>query len=382
MTTQSSLQRRVRSGFGLRRVLPSAAAVVLSLVAPAFGQANDLPPSLVRSTTALSSGDEEQLRKYVDLSIKDLGSDDPSKVKRARTDLLKPLTDAEVGAPFRLSYSKVLQPALEPLLKEKRELIASNALRIAGEVASTACATLVLDQLDRPEPSVRYMAVQALSRTIEAVGRTTPAIDVDTCNRIISEVGSRLEKEKDAWVADVMVRTLAAGVGITRAKYESLPTKALGELCKRTGDRTRTMWTGELDDSWADTLVVAGTSVRDRLTAAGAAALAGNARTDALRLAGDMLAYLKHLVLARSLPMGQADVRERPRQIAALAEAIIALAAPDLNSTTRQSLADLIKRADTTGDAGFLDSVSLLIGADGALVKKYGLPASRFEEKK
>lgn len=119
--------------------------------------------------------------------------------------------------------------------------------------------------------------------------------------------------------------------------------------------------------------------MRDRLTAVGTAALRDEARNDALRLAGDMLAYLKQAIEAKSLPTGQADARERPRQIAALAEAIVALAAPE--ATPKQSMADLIKRADTAGDAGFLDGASLLIGADGALVKKFGLPASRFTKK-
>ncbi|MCC6971678.1 MAG: hypothetical protein IT434_15815 [Phycisphaerales bacterium] len=379
MTTQSFLQRRVGSGLGWRRVLPPVAALLLSLAAPALAQTNDLPSNLVRATATLSAADEDALKKYVDLSIADLGSDDPVKVKRARTELLKPLTDAEVGAPFRLSYSKVLEPALSPLVKDKRELVAGNSLRIAGEVASTSCAALVLSQLDRAEPSVRFLAVQALARTIEAVGRTTPAIDLESCNRIMSEVGARLEKEKDAWVADIMVRTLAAGVNVSREKFDSLPAKAFSELCKRTGDRTRTLWNGELDDSWADTLVVAGSAVRDRLTTVGTAALRDEARNDALRLAGDMLAYLKQAIDAKSLPAGQADARERPRQIAALAEAIVALAAPE--ATPKQSMADLIKRADAAGDAGFLDGASLLIGADGALVKKFGLPASRFTKK-
>lgn len=379
MTTQSSLQRRIGSGLGLRRVLPPVAALLLSLASPAFAQTNDLPSNLIRATTTLSASDEDALKKYVDLSIKDLGSDDPAKVRRARTELLKPLTDAEVGAPFRLSYSKVLEPALAPLVKDKRELVAGNSLRVAGEAASTSCATLVLSQLDRPEPSVRYMAVQALSRTIEAVGRTTPAIDLETCNRIMSEVGSRLAKEKDAWVADIMARTLVAGVNVSQAKFEALPAKAFAELCKRTGDRTLTIWNGELDESWADTLVVAGSAVRDRITAVGSVALPTEARTDALRLAGDMLAYLKQAIDAKALPVGQADARERPRQIAALAEAIIGLAAPD--AAPKQTMADLIKRADVAGDAGFLDAASLLIGADGALVKKFGLPASRFTKK-
>lgn len=379
MTTQSFLQRHIGSGLGLRRVLPPVAAILLSLAGPTLAQNNDLPPTLVRATSSLSISDEDALKKYVDLSIKDLSSDDPAKVRRARTELLKPLTDSEVGAPFRLSYSKVLEPSLAPLVKDKRELVAGNSLRIAGEVASTSCAALVLSQLDRPEPAVRFLAVLALSRTIEAVGRTTPAIDLETCNRIMGEVGSRLEKEKDAWVADMMVRTLVAGVNVSRPKFESLPTKALGELCKRTGDRTLTLWNGELDESWADTLVIAGSAVRDRITTVGAAALTNDARTDSLRLAGDMLAYLKQAIDAKSLPAGQADARERPRQIAALSEAIIALAASNVGST--QSMADLIKRADTTGDAGFLDAASQLIGPEGALVKKYGLPASRFTKK-
>lgn len=379
MTTQSFLQRRIGSGLGLRRVLPPVAAFLLSLAAPAYAQTNDLPATLIRATSSLSTSDEDALKKYVDLSIKDLGSDDPAKIRRARTELLKPLTDAEVGAPFRLSYSKVLEPLLTPLVKDKRERVAGNSLRVAGEVASTSCATLVLSQLDRPEPSVRFLAVQALSRTIEAVGRTTPAIDLETCNRIMSEVGSRLEKEKDAWVADIMVRTLVAGVNVSRAKFEALPAKAFSELCKRTGDRTLTIWNGELDESWADTLVIAGSAVRDRITTVGAAALTNDARTDALRLAGDMLAYLKQAIDAKALPVGQADARERPRQIAALAEAIIALAATDLGPV--QSMPDLIKRADTTGDAGFLDAASQLIGPDGVLVKKHGLPASRWTKK-
>ncbi len=366
-------------GLGLRRVLPPVATLLLSLAAPSYAQTNDLPTTLIRATSSLSTSDEDALKKYVDLSIKDLGSDDPAKVRRARTELLKPLTDAEVGAPFRLSYSKVLEPALSPLVKDKRERVAGNSLRIAGEVASTSCAALVLSQLDRPEPAVRFLAVQALSRTVEAVGRTTPAIDLETCNRIMSEVGSRLEKEKDAWVADIMVRTLTAGVSVSRPKFESLPAKAFGELCKRTGDRTLTIWNGDMDESWADTLVVAGSAVRDRITSVGAVALPNDARTDALRLAGDMLAYLKQAIEAKALPPGQADARERPRQIAALAEAIIALAATDIGPM--QSMADLIKRADAAGDAGFLDAASQLIGPDGALVKKYGLPASRFTKK-
>lgn len=379
MTTQSFLQRRFGSGLGLRRVLPPVAALLLSLAAPAYAQTNDLPATLIRATSSLSTSDEDALKKYVDLSIKDLGSDDPAKVRRARTELLKPLTDAEVGAPFRLAYAKVLEPALSPLVKDKRELVAGNSLRVAGEVSSTSCATLVLTQLDRSEPSVRFLAVQALSRTIEAVGRTTPAIDLETCNRIMSEVGSRLEKEKDAWVADIMVRTLVAGVNVSRPKFETLPAKAFSELCRRTGDRTLSSWNGELDESWADTLVVAGSAVRDRITTVGAAALPDDARKEALRLAGDMLCYLKLAIDAKVLPVGQTDARERPRQIAALAEAIIALAATDVGPM--QSMADLIKRAEPAGDAGFLDAASQLIGTDGALVKKHGLPASRWTKK-
>lgn len=381
MTTQSFLHWRFGSGFSVRRALTQIAVLLLALAPfPALAQGVDLPANIVRATGSLSAGDEDTLRTYVDQSIKDLSSDEPAKVRLARSELMKPLNDAEVGAPFRLSYSKLLAPALEPLVKDKREVVASNALRVAGEVASSACANIVMSQLDNPDPSVRYMAVRALSRTIEAVGRTAPAIDLETCNRITAEVGSRLEKEKDPYVADMMVRTLVAGVGVKRARFETLPTRALAELCKRAGDRTLTMWNGELDLSWADTLVVAGTSVRDRLAAAGQLALSDDARAGAARLAGDMLAYLRHLIKSQSLPMGDAESRERPRQIAALADTMVSLAAAE-SGGTRASLADLIKRADTQGDAGFLDAVSLVIGPDGVLAKKFNLPPARFDKK-
>ena len=81
--------------------------------------------------------------------------------------LIEPLMNPRVTVDFRIRYTAALVPVLEPLLSDKSDLVASNAVLIAGELATPGGVEKVVQVFADSRPTVRFSAAYAAQRTFE-----------------------------------------------------------------------------------------------------------------------------------------------------------------------------------------------------------------------
>jgi len=378
-------------------VLAFGAFAFLSTTARAQG---GLPPEIWRSPSPPGSESVAQIKKFIterssDLAAQDsvnIGAAEATRIKRARQDLLQPLADPQVSAPFRLEYGKQLEPLLSKLAADKRDMVAINALLIAGELATEHGVSVLEKQAGAKDPVVRYTAARGVGLTFEAIQRSAPALTPDRVERMIKGVGERLAAETDPRVLDTLSRALVAASKISQQNFQSIPATALTELGLRLGSRLKVNPDKVSIPALLDTALTAGVAQREALSNP-ATRLPDGARREAGAFAGDLLALIARAIKAgKDLSPVQSDDLEEtksakvqsrvlPAQAVALAEAIIALASD--GAYKDQHLGDLVKPAMNGDDAKFLVGAGQLIGPDGVLTKPpFGVSADRFRDPK
>lgn len=362
------------------------ASVLLALSARGQG----LQAGLARQPQTLTSEQLDTVRKYAEQFLPDLDSTDSAKIKRARTSLLEPLEDTQVSGPFRIAYTRVLEPRLSQLVADKREVVAINSLYITGELATDGGLAILQKQISSPDAVVRYAAVRGIGLTLEAAERTSPAVSADGVEKqVVPTLGQRLATEPDGRVADALARALVAAMNISNRDFATARVRAVEGLCAGLGARLQATRDKGLDPVLLESALLAGAHLRDALNAgAGLPRLPDDARVKVAGFAGDMLAAVSHAIKGPLSPIGsdddgatkaaKAQARLLPAQIAALAESIVGLAASD--AYRAQRLGDMLKSATPPDDARFLEGSAQIVGQGGVLTKApFGLPADRFK---
>lgn len=381
----------------IRRIRPLAPLLALaaigSFVRTSPGQCQ-IAPEIVRSSADLTALQRDAVKAFVSCATPGLSAPEPFKIVQARQMLLEPLHDPQASVPFRLELSKQLEAILAGLAGDARDIVAINALLVAGELATDQGLTIAEKQLANPDPAVRYESVHSISLSFEAVSRTAPALRAERLDRALSALGRQLQAEQDRHVIDALARALGTGVGVAAPGLESVRARAASELSIRCGARLKALAGKPLDPALLETALTAGTTVRNALAGqAGANRLPEQAITDACGLAGDMLASIARLLTDKNEPLpsiaggdlneeaaAKVQARVLPSQVANVAETILSIAgikSPVLDNPTRR-LSDLLKTAKAQDDAAFLDGVQQLVGPDGALHKQRGFPPERF----
>lgn len=378
----------------IARQILIAALALACIPARSDAQNKPIPEAIIRSSSSLQSSQIDEIKRFVGdaMSNDNWGSD--HRIRQARNAVMEPLADAQVSAPFRLEYSKQLEPHLERLAggaAPRNELAVVNALLIAGDIATDASVAIAEKRLSDESVAVRYAAVKAMTLTLESLARHTPAIMPERAARIVRTLGKQLATDPDSRVADAAVRGLIAGMNVTRQGFGEVRTQSVSELAVRLGARLKSQDGKPIDDMLVESSVQAATAVRDALANPGAAGtLPAAVQKEAAGLAGDMVAYVARIVrkgedLPQVAPTDTPDeaavktqARVGSRQMVAVSETVITLA----GGAKTSPLNDLLKSASPQDDARFLDSTTLVIGPAGSLQKPpFGFADDRFQSK-
>ncbi|MDX2148429.1 MAG: hypothetical protein SFZ23_12995 [Planctomycetota bacterium] len=366
----------------------------------ALGQS--LPQAITERAGPLSASDIQTVREHVERQASRLDAEalTGEAIRSARDALLTPLQGTNVTVAFRNEYGRQLEPSLQKWITSGRDVLVFNALRVAGEIATEGTAPLLLPHLSAPSPATRYAAAFATGAAFDAASRGSPAIQRDTAFRLIDALGAQLRTETDLAVVDRLALSL---ISASRADAQLPGTRALalqrlGESLSsrippvKGGDARRELSAEELM-----VMTRAGDAMRDALSGVGGdRLLPGN---DAARGAikavagfgGDLVAYVvRHLKQETWPPIKGSDsdgvkgerraARDLPASLMNLGELIVYFARVNNGEANapQTKLSERVKAAQLAEDARVAEDAKAMIGENGALVRQFGFPASRF----
>lgn len=168
------------------------------MLAPAdHARAQNLPDNVVVGAAA----NDEAIRQYVDQHKAGL-TGERALIERSRRAILEPLGRAGVdpSGAFRIAYAAQLKPILTPLVGDKRDEVAVNALRIAGESGSKDGLDLLEVGLKDQRAAVRYMAVSGFGSAARSMTRGNRALTDFTFREALESLSTAMAAEADGHV--------------------------------------------------------------------------------------------------------------------------------------------------------------------------------------
>ncbi|MEK6701681.1 MAG: hypothetical protein AABZ53_05420 [Planctomycetota bacterium] len=387
-----------RLAWGMALVAAWIAPVAVSLCPTTAIAQVGLNPAIV-SASPLSAQDKADVAKYVKDLMPDLrgGGADPAKeaaaVKKARTELTAPLLMKAVSVPFRQEYSRLLiqDEKLADLCKDKKDLIAINALRLAGETAASEMIALITGQLGDQRTSVRYAAGYATQRLFEqcAPVERSPAVTMDSLVEVVAKISARLSVEKEPLVFDMLVRSLFSASLYERPKSEGVRSAAIKAMC---GALSAGLKNAKFSDKTVLSSVVGIASEFRTIMAARGPQWAADDRKEVMGLAGDMVTWVANRVAAKELENNPNDAaaaatqkkedRKAALPIVRLAEVLIqeTLKAEGIVGNKQIILADHFEKGTNADDARFTGAFDAVV--EDILVKKpFEFKSERFKYK-
>lgn len=363
-------------------LLSRLAACVLLLCAaasPVLAQAG-LPDPLVERAR-LTDDDLRLIQQYVERYKAALGNTkDPNAVRVARNNLIEPLTNPEASVDFRIRYSEILVPLLDPLSQDKDDFIASNAVRILGELATPRAIERITSAMTDKRPAVRFSAAYAAQRTFENVKPPrSPGLTSEQAKGLIDLIAARVSAEDDANVAQELVSAFEAAAEIPSSQLKDVRAHAVANAARSVAARAKAMdGKTEIASGWRMVIWRANRLARTALTQAPA----GEPRLspEALKQVGGLAGHSLALALRRhAAGVASAPERELLVQIVALAEASYYFAHSARGGG--QNIVD--KRLGQTlqagDDARFRTDVLEVVGPNGALTgPDFGFPDNEF----
>lgn len=305
-------------------LIPALILAAGALAAPALAQPGVLPANVINAGT-IAAADQQAIDEFVGKWMKDLGSDDAEKVKKAREALAGPVMEQNISVPFRLAYSKALTDAkLADLCKSANETVAINALRLAGEAAETQTLGLLKDGFSDKRSAVRYAAVFGAMRAFEQVippagnpnGRA-PAVASGALEQLVASTAVVLNKDKEeALVVDAASRALLAAARIDRPKFEGVAKSGAVQACQ--GLSKRLTAAGKDDWTIVEAAGRAASQFQQSLGGAKGAQVDAEVRKEAAGLGGDLIAWVCRQLNAGAVPEG-GDAKVRDPYAVALA---------------------------------------------------------------
>lgn len=305
-------------------------------------------------------------------------SGDDKAIKDSRSALLGPLSFPDVSVQFRVEYSKSLLEAIDPLVSDPRDQVAANALRLAGELATSNSLPLITRAFKDKRAPIRYAACFGAGRMFDCIKTQAAAMAAADFELLFDELAAFMARESDPYLLDGCVLALKAGASVPgdRIKDYDLRSRAVKTLADAAGAKAKELKgvAGEFRD--LPVLVRAVVTVRDAVVAAGAQGqrLSQAAGVSAGGLGGDLVA-----LCARILKGPDASNVDRAviESLASAAEATVTFSGQLLSVTVpRQNLGSDLK---ASRDADFLRKVPALVGEGGVLTKApFNLPKDRF----
>jgi hypothetical protein len=351
-------------------VLAAALLLPVSHVAAQMG----LPREVI-AAEAIGPGQAAEIGRYADEWAGRLGSDDPLEIKRVRDNLLLPLRERNVSVAFRQAYAERLLPELRNHVRDERDLVIFNALRIAGELATPGSIDVLRDQLRDARPSVRYAAVYGMDRIFATIAsEQSPAMGSAAVEQLLNNLGRHLENEQESKVFDAGIRALATAMQIERQNYGHVRPLAFSTLARISSERTKNLDGGPGSAEMLRVLLRSGQIARDVLSVANPRQqLSEQGVREAAELSGHLLAYIVRRLQAGDFPHDEPEARSLAGQVVTVAETSIVLAtrtpqAPNL-------MGDFSRATQESDRAFFSKAVDLL----GLLTRPpFGFPAGHF----
>ncbi|MBX3357797.1 MAG: hypothetical protein KF745_05145 [Phycisphaeraceae bacterium] len=361
----------------IARRLPTAFALAVVLNVP-VALAQPCIPSEIVQKISLTESDRQSIRSCVN-TIKDGLAGDDTQVRRARSAIVDLFRARNASVAFRVELGRMIEPVLAPLVADKRELVAANALQVAGEVGTQACLTLALRAMDDPRPAVRYAAAYACKLTFEGLRDPTgAAVQAADVARALREIAGRMATEKDPRVLEGDVRAFEAAVFVPEGSAATVRATSVAELVKVMSSLVLKAKSDGVA-SIAPAAVRAGQVLRNATTGekmdANEPAISSATLREIGGYGGDLMAVAKCRLAA-----GEVSPDERSALEAMVRAGVnvyfFANSALGGSSGLDRPLGDLIRDGDS---ANFAKQVDEYIGANGVLTKPpFGLPAARF----
>ncbi len=356
----------------------AAAALTLAELTMQVGSplaAGALPESVIaKSDSVFTEAEKKQIGELAG-TAKGLSETDPAAISKARGVLLAPLRGEKVGLGFRVEYAQWLVPVLRPLVADKRDEVAINAVRVAGELATRNSAELLTEAMKDPREGIRVAAAMGYRRIFSTLQGGQQTLSAQQATAVVNEIGAALGKDPSASVAESLVVALEAAVAVPETIVPDLRLTALDQISDRVGARAREPHSGP---EFIPAVLRAGRAARTVLVAVNSKAPSPATLVKVGGLAGDSVAMVRNLL------SGGAELSEAERgdlaTLAAQAEGIYGLAHTQLGgSPVALKLESLL---DGTKDEQFKAAAAKLIGPDSALTKPpFALPMARFEGK-
>jgi hypothetical protein len=347
------------------------AAATLTLLT-SVAQAQCIPTAIVEKIS-LSSDDEQMINACVASHTTNLGGSDAGLIKADRAKILEPFSSKQVSASFRVRYAKALLPVITPLAEKSDEIVAVNALVIAGELATDSSLDLITRQLSRSESAIRYQATYAATRAIETMNGAQPAVTAPKASELLRAIEKRIAEENDSLILDGLIRTALASLNVADLRNQAV------EVISRGVQKVIVAAAGNpnfLSNSTMECCLRAVTGVRTVMALPGVT-MSRDASLAAGALAGDVMNAVTLAVSRKKLPLGKdgaAAAREIYAQSAIAAETLAILAGRKLEPSTFNAAAKeagkLIREGTNEGDAKFIVDASDLIGEKGILCTK------------
>lgn len=376
MSTKN-LQRR------LRTPLAAFALSLTLLVAPSARAQNELPASVVQSTS-LSTGQKEEVTRYATAALTLFKSSVWSETRRGRDQLLRPLEDpqttASVSVSFRLEYSRELVPALSNLAaKGNPDLSRLNAIRILGSIATAQSASAIEPFLSDESAAVRFMACQAAGNTFRVLAASSPALPSGEAVRLANRLATLAASEGDPTVLDGAVLGLIEATKVDITNYTEVRETAFTKLAQTMSARLQALAIDSQDAAILATILRAGVAARDGLI--GRTQLSGSVVRELAGFGGDLLAYVMRRTKGGHLPEpGAGTLRSALEQLASTGEANVFYALLSLDPGSRiepTAISATLQDGRAATDAEFVTQAAAFI-REKVVAQPVGLPADRF----
>ncbi len=205
-----------------------AAALAVGVLLPADRSAGQ---NLADAVVSGASANDEAIRQYVDQHKAGL-TGERAMVERSRRALLEPLgrSGVEASGAFRIAYAAQLKPILTPLVGDKRDEIAVNALRIAGESGTKDGLDLLEAGLKDKRAAVRFMAVSGFGAAARSMTRGNRALTDFTFREALDRLNSTMAGETEGHVLLGYAMALDDAMRVPPSASETIRNLAASQL--------------------------------------------------------------------------------------------------------------------------------------------------------
>lgn len=365
-------------------ILAAATPLLLSSAAAAqVGARGPLPTDTITART-LDPRQVADIADFVRDGLARLADEDPAGVKAGRKSLQEPLHGAAPSAAFRQEYSRAISDGLSRLSKDARELVAINALLVAGDLATDRGIAVLDAALNDARPAVRYQAIAGLGRTIDAIDRGG-ALDDKSALAVVTRLGGLLAREADPIVVDRLILSLVEATEVTKPNFELLRPRAFLQLAETMSARIRALGRAPENEGMLRAALRVTTYLRDGLTSPQRPMGPEEIRA-ASALGGDLIAYTLDRLDKGDFPASGLDTEEARsrrllvRDLVAGGETIVyfslaALGAPPVQTNLKASF----EAATPSGDTAFATGARQLVARGGILTAPpFGFAQDRF----